>query len=1598
MLNKNNFVSDGSKRGFFSFIFGRRLTAARLSAHSTVITPAVAGKSLISAVRAFCCMFLFLIFTSPAVYAEPDSSFYIDFSTQQKQAVADFINYLEVNAATATITAKITELAAQLEVNIDTAALAAELNRWIGTYNELDELHYKIITGTDIFTYMGKPVDPNVTRFSTWTWSPYDFYTGMSTYTWGGLFPDGLPQSFIYVLEPGKIINHQQAVEDFIDYLLVNVDTTTITARITDLAVQLEVKVDTAALAVEIGRLIGTYNDIDDLRYKILVGTDVFTYMGKPVDPNVTRFSTWTRNAGDFYTGMSTYTWGGLLPDGLPQDFIDIVAPDMIVNSGLSPAAVRSYLRSTKADEYKNTLITEPNDPEANFGLALIEIDEFVEKNRDNFNTLVVALSSGNLSEVYRVYKSTGFSGALGVIKSRMDIVKKADFFWFTVVERHTADADPFVIKAGEEVSPALIPLPFSDLPVSIDLPFNVLPASIPSPLIKLLASPVDLIKAAGEEIDSLISEFIKIGPYIFNLNPNNLDFSKATNPQGYIDALRASNSAFLSLKIAGGGAEMQAFGGRLEANLDKRVRALKSFKVFLGSISSQFILTGLDEQIAFAEMCLADLRYPALYTVIDGRMVNLSSWFDTPPANLLTVMENNLNKTDPTLAGLFPGEEITGIGYVTGKVTRSAGETAVNGALVEAFLNGVVSSSTTTGADGNYTLELATGTRNLRAGMAGYFPKTAAALVLGGKIATLNFALEAAASSGTIAGRVVKSDGSTGLPDALVKIFSGAVLVNSAATDASGNYSVDIAAGEYTLEAGKSGYETKTGRAAVISGQTTSVNFTLKSAYGSISGKVVVKTSTTTAIAGIHVEVRAGGAPGTVAASTITAVNGTYTFALLPAGNYLVGVIRSGEQGYVDRYYNDKPDRYAADLVAVVPEADTPDINFALPRAGKISGVVIDQWDAGFPGVKIEAIEKEWKNWGTPRDPITGATIPTSATGYYEITGLPPGEYIVRATDNNGGLNPGAKPVYFDGKTTWAAAYKFGISADVVISTANFTLTRDTVPPTGTLSINQGASSTTSRAVALTVTGTDTISGIDRMRFSNTGTEWTTWQAYSTAAVHWQLAGIIGANTVYLQLRDKAGNVSPSITAVITASLPPLHAPVEMVCSAYKSDQWWYKEAYRWIDGDWWSGWIYGSQQNFNEKKPGLTELSFFSRPWNSPPPNIECTFTTDDNPDSLKLLLGAEWFQFTKVGEAAGRQSWSVTLLSADVERIWKQDPNWQWDGLRMLISPAAVEIGRSGETRQEPLPPFRITRTDPSGYVTNSSNNEPIAGATVTLYYFNTGSGAFEFADPNFVGITPEVNPLYTDADGYYRWDVEDGRYYVKVEAPWYGTVTQSSIVTIPPPVTDLDIQMASIDVTPPTGSVVISEGQYTESPVVNLIITSSDTESQVKAMQLSQRADFADAVWEAIVSSQTTKQFTLLSVNGSGKRFKLNADTGLKTVYVQFKDVNGNISTVTVNAALVSSTLDGAHPYPNPFKPNSGLNHTGITFTGLPAKVRLRIFNLAGEMIYDAEQATTGTLPWDAKNMSGGKVASGVYIYYLTEPGTGYKKKGKLAIIR
>ena len=120
-------------------------------------------------------------------------------------------------------------------------------------------------------------------------------------------------------------------------------------------------------------------------------------------------------------------------------------------------------------------------------------------------------------------------------------------------------------------------------------------------------------------------------------------------------------------------------------------------------------------------------------------------------------------------------------------------------------------------------------------------------------------------------------------------------------------------------------------------------------------------------------------------------------------------------------------------------------------------------------------------------------------------------------------------------------------------------------------------------------------------------------------------------------------------------------------------------------------------------------------------------------------------------------------------------------------------------TGNTPQGPLEDGGIFM-DPSGQVTNACTGDPIQNAEVTLFSDHFGP---IFQAP-FGSYIPAVNPLFTDVNGLYAWDVEpDFNYQVSVDATLLTGADQdyvsqlSGLLPVPPPQTGVNFALVPVD---------------------------------------------------------------------------------------------------------------------------------------------------------------------------------------------------------
>ena len=116
------------------------------------------------------------------------------------------------------------------------------------------------------------------------------------------------------------------------------------------------------------------------------------------------------------------------------------------------------------------------------------------------------------------------------------------------------------------------------------------------------------------------------------------------------------------------------------------------------------------------------------------------------------------------------------------------------------------------------------------------------------------------------------------------------------------------------------------------------------------------------------------------------------------------------------------------------------------------------------------------------------------------------------------------------------------------------------------------------------------------------------------------------------------------------------------------------------------------------------------------------------------------------------------------------------------------------------------------DPSGYVYDVVTNERLQGVTATAYcieyddtdtFWDSVPAKTEYGEVWDALAYNQANPLTTDAEGRYAWDVPEGWWRVKYEKDGYET-TWSEWLPVPPPQTEVNIGMTPLETAEPTAT--------------------------------------------------------------------------------------------------------------------------------------------------------------------------------------------------
>ena len=178
---------------------------------------------------------------------------------------------------------------------------------------------------------------------------------------------------------------------------------------------------------------------------------------------------------------------------------------------------------------------------------------------------------------------------------------------------------------------------------------------------------------------------------------------------------------------------------------------------------------------------------------------------------------------------------------------------------------------------------------------------------------------------------------------------------------------------------------------------------------------------------------------------TTSTDLDGTYEITDLPAGRYILRVVRSG---YLGLQYGQRRPLEQGKPLQVADKEVAEHIDFTLPHTSVIRGQIGDELNEPVAGVNVIAMRQTY--WqGRRRIVPVGAPTQTDDGGEYRLTNLSPGTYFVMAQlrdtwtvrANGATQTMGYAPTYFPGTANIIDARRVTVGVGQVAAGADFSL-----------------------------------------------------------------------------------------------------------------------------------------------------------------------------------------------------------------------------------------------------------------------------------------------------------------------------------------------------------------------------------------------------------------------------------------------------------------------------------------------------------------------------------------------------------------------------
>ncbi len=357
----------------------------------------------------------------------------------------------------------------------------------------------------------------------------------------------------------------------------------------------------------------------------------------------------------DFYRSSTpeTFTFGGIFPDGLDAQNLDLLSADLVINNWDDDDALDLRMAALRL-AWEGDLLLDPANPDAHLGLAGIIAYDMVNEYGSTFDDIIRLLEAGRIDSLTYLYdwQSVDFFGDLDEMQDHLSYFTDADepVHFVALVKTEVDEVGPYLIGPNSE--------------------FEIV--HIPWVAVAALQVELEILQGAAELIVDVVTQVYDNLDEIFvlNLDPSVLDFSNIEDEMDLILMLEESNPNFLTLTDYGVEQFIQ-LGDDLE---DALFTINEFFGLMVGLANAMepydgdFGMDGLlfiedmEEMETISFDLWQDFAFPDSMVWMDDERVNFSAWFDNPPTSFLLMWRGQVFGNDLTWGGLFPDRFVTNI------------------------------------------------------------------------------------------------------------------------------------------------------------------------------------------------------------------------------------------------------------------------------------------------------------------------------------------------------------------------------------------------------------------------------------------------------------------------------------------------------------------------------------------------------------------------------------------------------------------------------------------------------------------------------------------------------------------------------------------------------------------------------------------------------------------------------------------------------------------------------------------------------------------------------------------------------------------------